>query len=130
MVKPAIGLAGLRGCSKPNCRLRAPLNRHHRRHEAIWLSAWAHRRGEPKYREMVARYWEFRSEDIVVICLNHHAEIHMTYDTIIAEDMAKTGLPLYLYSWRQAKILMDKLDTACALWLLAETPGVDSRIYE
>jgi len=66
----------------------------------------------------------------VRICLPHHAEIHSRYDEIIADDMARTGLPLYLYSWKQGKILMGRLTDACNSWLLATTPGIDSDIYE
>lgn len=118
------------GCTKPNCGHRAALNRHHKAHEALWLGAWAHRGLEPKWRAFVKRYYEFRPEDTVRVCLPHHAEIHSIYDEIIADDMAKTGLPLYLYSWKQGRILMQRLTNACEAWLFQETPGIDSVVYE
>lgn len=118
------------GCRKPNCGHRAPLNRHHKAHEALWLGAWAHRGSEPKWKAFVKRYYEYREEDTVRICLPHHAEIHSIYDAIIADDIAQTGLRLYLYSWKQARILMRRLTDACDQWLVTETPGVDSEIYE
>jgi hypothetical protein len=127
---PGVSLGEVKGCAKPKCVLRAPLNRHHRRHEALWLSVWAHRGKEPKYRALVKRYHEFREEDWERICECHHAEIHLIYDMVIADDMARTGLPLYLYSWKQANILMDKLEQACLTWLALETPGIDSKLYE
>lgn len=94
------------------------------------MGAWAHRGQEPKWKAFVKRYYEYREEDIVRICLPHHAEIHSIYDAIIADDMARTGLPLYLYSWKQGKILMRRLTDACAEWLTQETPGIDHKIYE
>lgn len=118
------------GCAKPGCTLRAPINRHHKAHEALWFGAWARRADEPQWRAFVKRYYEYREEDTARICLPHHAEIHSIYDAIIADDMARTGLPLYLYSWKQGKILMERLREACDAWLLLETPGIDSALYE
>lgn len=118
------------GCSKPECGHRAPCNRHHKSHEALWLGAWAHRGVEPKWIAFVERYYEFREEDCVKICLPHHAEIHALYDEIIADDVARTGIPLYLYSWKQGEILMTRLRTACDLWLQSPSPGLDSAEYE
>ena len=118
------------GCTKPSCTHRAATHRHHRAHEALWFGPFAHRRGEPRWEAFVLRYHEFRSEDVVNICAAHHAEIHAIYDKIIAEDTAGTGLRLYLYSWKQANVLMEKMRLACAEWLLQATPGLDSDIYE
>jgi hypothetical protein len=118
------------GCAKPDCGHRAPLNRHHKAHEALWLGAWAHRGQEPQWQRFIARYHEFREEDCVKLCLPHHAEIHSVYDEIIASDIARTGLPLYLYSWKQARILMKQLHEACETWLLQPSPGIDSDTYE
>lgn len=128
----ALPFGAVKGCSKPNCGLAAPINRHHKKHEALWLHVWAHRAAEhePQYKEFIKRYHEYREEDIVRICMDHHAEIHMIYDLIIAKDTADTGIPLYLYSWKQARILMQKLENACLIWLQQESPGIDSRIYE
>lgn len=124
------GVPSKRGCAKPQCKwLGHPLHRHHRGHQKLWFGPWAHRSREPQWKAFVARYYEFRQEDVCLICDNHHAEIHSIYDRIIAEDMAATGLPLYLYSWKQGKILMSKLEAACAQWLHQVTPGIDSKLY-
>lgn len=125
-----VSLASVPRCTKPNCGHRAPLNRHHKAHEALWLGAWAHRSQEAQWKAFVKRYYEYREEDIVRICLPHHAEIHAIYDEIIAEDLALVGLPLYLYSWSQGRRLMRKLRAACDQWLLDDTPGIDSEVYE
>jgi hypothetical protein len=125
-----VALGGVKGCTKPNCGLRAPLNRHHRAHQALWIGVWAWRHGEKRFRSFIQRYHEFRSEDTVLICQDHHAEIHMIYDSIIASDVVGRGKPLSQYSWKQARILMEKLEIACSEWLLLETGGIDSRVYE
>lgn len=123
-------LANAEGCTKPNCGHRAALNRHHRGHEALWFGPFAHRATEAKWQLFIERYKAFREEDIVRICIFHHAEIHSIYDKIINEDIQITGLALYLYSWRQAEALMRKLRRACAEWLKRETPGLDPDSYE
>jgi len=130
--KLTIALSGVSadGCVKPECGLRTPLNRHHKRHEALWFNAWAHRQHEPKWQEFVKRYHEFRPEDTVVICLRHHAEIHSMYDRIIQEDRKLLGLPLYRYSWKQGTRLMDKLEAVCEEWLKQKTKGIDSAQYD
>lgn len=94
------------------------------------MGAWAHRTQEAKWKAFVKRYYEYREEDTVRICLPHHAEIHSIYDEIIAEDMAIVGLPLYLYSWKQGRLLMQKLRDTCNIWLRQKTPGIDSDTYE
>lgn len=128
MVLPLAEARG--GCAKPHCANRAAIHRHHRANEALWLAPFAHRRGEPKWEQFVARYYRFEEEDIVRLCANHHAEIHSLYDAIIKEDLEQTGLRLYLYSWKQAQILMQKLANTCAVWLLVETSGIDPDSYE
>jgi hypothetical protein len=129
-MRPGLPLAGATVCcAKPDCGLRAAIHRHHKAHEALWLGPWAHRASEPRWQEFVARYHEFREADIVRLCAPHHAEIHARYDRVISDDVARVGLPLYLYSWAQAERLMDKLRSACEAWLLRETPGIDSDEY-
>lgn len=123
-------LSRVGGCRKPSCTHRAPINRHHRAHEALWLTSWAHRHKEPKFQEFVRRYYEFREEDIVRICMPHHAEIHSIYERIVEEDRLRTGRPLYMYSWAQMRRLSIALRDACARWLLEETPGIDPAVYE
>lgn len=129
-VSVALSDVTVRGCMKPSCLWNhAPLHRHHKRHQALWLGPWAHRGAEPQWNKFVARYHEFREADIVVLCSFHHAEIHSIYDKIIAEDSAKLALPLYLYSWAQGRRLMDKLEAECLRWLGTETPGIDPANY-
>jgi hypothetical protein len=131
-MREAATLTGVqpRACAKPRCEwLGASLHRHHRKHEALWLAPWARRQSEVQWRAFVRRYKEFRPEDVVLICEHHHAEIHSIYDQIIADDCAKTGLPLYLYSWKQGRVLMRRLEEACKEWLQHPTSGIDSKIY-
>jgi len=95
----------------------------------MWLNAWAHRSGQERWEEFRRRYYEFRPEDVVRICRNHHAEIHSIYDKIIQDDTAKLQRPLYKYTWAQGHRLMQKLEIACSQWLTQETPGIDSQVY-
>jgi len=96
----------------------------------MWHGIWASRRAnEARFRAFVARYFEFRPEDCVVICVSHHAEIHAIYDQIIRQDISATGKSLYKYSWQEAERLMAKLEAACRKWEKDETPGIDSRKY-
>ena len=120
-----------RGCVKPKCKTGSrSLNRHHVRHQGMWLGVWAgRRRGEPRWIEFVKRYWSFHRDDVRYLCANHHAEIHSIYDDIIAEDRAKVGKPLYDYSWKQAEALMDKLEAAFNVWIRLESRGISSKNY-
>jgi hypothetical protein len=131
---PRISLRGvkvLRGCGKPNCQTGShSLNRHHKKHEAMWLGIWAsRRRGEPEWHDFVTRYHEFHEDDICHVCVSHHAEIHVIYDQIIKQDIALRAKPLSKYMWSDAKELMDKLEKACLKWMKAETPGISSELY-
>lgn len=125
------GVKVFRGCSKPNCRTGSTtINRHHRKHEAMWLGIWASRRkGEPEWKEFVDRYWQFLEEDIEVICVSHHAEIHVIYDEIIKSDLGMRSKPLSKYTWDEAHELMTKLDKACHKWIKNDTPGISSELY-
>jgi len=82
------------------------------------------RRGEEKFKEFCKRYNEFHPDDWCMICLNHHAEIHLIYDRIIRQDQLRVGRALSKYSWTQAEKLMDKLEAVCVDWLKKDTPGV------
>jgi hypothetical protein len=114
------------GCRKPNCRRSGTLHRHHRRHEAMWFGIWASRRAnDEQYQSLVNRYHEFREEDIVWLCEEHHAEIHHIYDQLIRDFKITVGKGLYRFSWDEASRLMDKLDAACKKWLETHTPGFD-----
>jgi hypothetical protein len=107
------------------------MNRHHKRHQAMWLGIWSGRRkGEDRWERFVARYKAFLPEDWVRVCIRHHAEIHVIYDGIIEADKTKVGRPLSDYTWTQAEALMDKLEAACLRWLKMQSPGVDAADFE
>lgn len=131
-MKLPVALSGVavEGCAKPNCKWnRAPLHRHHKRHQALWFGPWAWRGAEKAWRQFVQRYNEYRPKDIVRLCSYHHAEIHSIYDVIILSDVARLQRSLYKYTWPQGHRLMRKLEDACDEWLKKETPGIDSEIY-
>lgn len=118
------------GCAKPGCNSPSgrSLERHHKRHQAMWLGIWASRRhGETKWNQFVDRYWQFHEEDIVKLCDHHHAEIHLIYDKLIKSDRLKLDRSLAKYTWTQAETLMDKLEETCDEWLEKETPGIEPR---
>lgn len=120
-------------CAKPSCPVasHSRLQRHHKGHQRMWFGIWASRRkGEKRWQAFVARYNRFDPRDVVLICENHHAEIHSIYDKIIANDRAaQTNIPLSQYNWTQAIRLMAKLTAACGKWLQKETPGIDSASF-
>jgi len=118
------------GCQKLECVASGILHRHHTRHEAMWFGIWSgRRRGEKKWDTFRERYHKFLPQDCVILCPNHHAEIHAIYDQIIQEDKNETGRNLASYSWRQAEVLMSKLSEECYLWLKTETPGISTTLY-
>lgn len=97
----------------------------------MWLGIWAGRRAkEKRFQKFVERYHSFDPEDWVYLCADHHAEIHWTYDAIIARHRALARRPLSLYTWKQAEDLMDKLETAFDKWIEKETPGMPQDKYE
>lgn len=118
------------GCAKPGCKGRI-LQRHHKRHQAIWLGIWASkRRTEAKWKKFVHDYHAFLEADCVRICDVHHAEIHMLYDVIIQQDQDRTKRRLEDYTWKQADKLMAKLVSVCDRWLQVESKGLSSRVYD
>ena len=119
-------------CAKPGCSVASHtrLQRHHKRHPAMWLGIWAsRRRGEKRWEEFIARYYKFLPEDVVLICDSHHAEIHSLYDKLITKDRAHTQIAFSKYSWVQAVCLMNKLEQLCNEWLKRESPGISSSSY-
>lgn len=115
---------------KPNCKASYILQRHHIRHQAMWLGVWAGRRkGEKKYNDFINRYYEFHPLDCADLCDSHHAEIHKAYDEIIAQDIAELGVPMSKFSWDQAHRLMDKLEKHFWEWVATKTPGISSKNY-
>lgn len=96
----------------------------------MWLGIWSgRRRTEPKWKLFVQRYHEFHPEDCVILCPDHHAEIHAIYDKILLADRDFTGRPFSKYSWVQAETLMDKFEEACFVWMAKPTKGIDSVAY-
>lgn len=119
-------------CAKPGCKVASHtlLQRHHKRHPAMWFGIWAKRkRGELRWKEFKERYHKFLPEDVVLICDAHHAEIHSIYDKIITKDRAQVQCKLSEYTWVQATQLMNKLEEACLEWLETVTPGISSAEY-
>jgi len=118
------------GCQKPGCAASDTLHRHHKRHEAMWLGIWSgRRRTEAKWKAFVNRYYSFLPEDCVILCANHHAEIHVIYDGILLRDRERAGKPFSKYTWPQAETLMLKFEAACDSWMRKATPGVSSTAY-
>ena len=115
-----------RSCRKPGCRSGSyKISRHHKGHQFMFVSSFVRTRyGDPRYKDFVEKYYQFRLEDIVDICDHHHMEIHVIYDRIIQRDMIKTGRHLRNYSWVQATTLMKKLEKRCERWLKENTPGI------
>lgn len=119
------------GCRKRGCIARCghPA-RHHIRHQAMWIGCWGRRRSnEPRWQHFVTRYYCFRSEDVVTLGANHHAEIHILYDIII--DQHRTILRKHLseYTWAEAEHLMDCFERAFNVWLSTPTPGFSTQLF-
>jgi hypothetical protein len=116
------------GCQKPNCKFNGIVHRHHTKHPAMWFGIWSsRRRHEEKFQEMIEQYYKFAPADCVILCPEHHAEIHRIYDRIISKDRRLLNKPLAKYSWPQAEALMGKLHRKCMTWIAKETPGIDPR---
>lgn len=96
----------------------------------MFFGVWARRRaGEEKFQAFIERYNQFLPEDVVLICGEHHAEIHCIYDKIINDDRTLTRTPFAKYSWAQAERLMEKLTKACNEWLKRQTAGINSDTF-
>lgn len=92
------------------------LDRHHVRSQKLFVHHFSHRKSR-RYVEFAKRYHAFRDEDIVRLCREHHDEVHSLYWTIIGKHTWKLKLPLRMFSWRQASILMDDLEVHFYQWL-------------
>lgn len=127
--RPLSSIESLRGCPKPNCSTGSDtLERHHRRHEAMWLAVWrSKRKGEQRFIRFVGRYKRFDPRDVTRICDWHHAEIHSIYDEIIQADMRMRSKRLQDYSWDEANELMSKLERRFWTWLGEPSPGLSPR---
>lgn len=104
-------------CEKLGCRTQRGLQRHHRRHEKLFIGQFAWRSAEPGYQRFVTRYWLFRRRDIVYLCAVHHLAIHEIYYRIMRRDWRRKKKGLYEYTWDEAHVLMDRLGTRCTKWI-------------
>lgn len=116
------------GCQKRKCRRRLKLtHRHHKAHEKLFIGVWAGVKRGKDYKELVDRYLEFRPEDVIHVCDQHHAEIHHIYRDIIYEHQVAARIPLIAFTWPRAKRLMKAMRDECNEWLKEDTPGMSPR---
>lgn len=118
-------------CAKPGCS-NPRLQRHHKKHEYIWVAVWVKRRmGEPRFQAFSRRYWSFDDRDIVRICARHHVEVHAAYTRIIDQHIVKNSNPLlHTWTWKEADALMKDLEEYCDKWLKKKTPGLNTKSYK
>lgn len=93
------------------------------RHFRLW--------GGRKYRNFVRRYLEFRSEDCVDVCGDHHEEIHFIIYEGDAEWMGSNGCikAFGSFSWKEAQALIEFRRTITDAWLQVKTPGRKEREF-
>lgn len=109
-------------CEKHKCK--GPRHhRHHRGHEFLFAVRWEGSK-DPKKIEWCQRYWKFRDEDIVFLCPEHHAEVHLAYDRIIISHNRGLHKPCDQYTVAEAESLRKELQKYCDKWLKKETKGV------
>lgn len=118
-----------RGCAKPGCK-RKPTYRHHRGGEHTFVRHFALRGGK-KYRDLLRRYREFRAEDCVDVCGDHHEEIHYIIWNADAEWMGVNGCiqAFHDFSWKQAEALIEHRRTITDGWLTIKTSGMKERKF-
>lgn len=113
-------------CQKPNCS-GTYLNRHHIEHPAMWF--WLPVLWIKELEELKKKYKLFEPYDIVHICTDHHAEIHLLYDAEIEKYKRKLGnKQLKHFTYKQAKKLMQKLRRVCEIWMTKQTTGMDTKL--
>lgn len=128
------------GCQKPGCKRRfSTPNRHHMRHEKRWINFWGMNpvpgwkwgkevsNGGTYLAMLRARYYQFRSRDLVRLCIFHHAEIHIIYERIYRSAEAKFKLPWKAFGWREAIYVMRECKIYCKKWMQHPSPGVSPR---
>ena len=104
-------------CSKKGCTYRGPLDRHHLKHEMMFIKIWEAWRGGRTYRKLLRRYQEFNPKDWRYLCRGHHGEIHEIYDGIIQRDRGRRVKFLSSYTWVEARKLMAQLKKAYFAWV-------------
>lgn len=114
-------------CEKPGCK--GPRHhRHHKGHEFLFVIRWQDIEQTKKQKEWIKRYWEFRKEDTVGLCPEHHAEIHLHYDRVIIAHNRRLKKPCDKYSYDEAEDLRKELVKACDSWLKKKTKGVKASL--
>ena len=84
----------------------------------MWLRHFLRKRRQKTFRQFKKRYYEFRNEDCVDICEQHHTEIHTLYFARISRVVRLRGhVPCSRWTWEQANALMAELRTLCNEWL-------------
>ncbi len=124
MIKPDFAKVRI-SCAKPNCDHGGRVQRHHKGHEKLFLRAFKDRKESKTYKIMLRRYEQFRPDDTVPLCPDHHAEIHYEYRDIIALFQAQQGMHRRDFSWDAALTLMAELRYHCDEWLKEESSGMD-----
>lgn len=110
-------------CSKKGCKFVGPkgLHRHHRGCEAMILRHFQARARTVTYKDFLERYHMYDPEDVVPLCEYHHKAIHNSYVGAYAQVMrmhiGKIKKPLSQWTWKQARIFMVDLRSACDMWL-------------
>ena len=122
------------GCQKPGC-LATRVYRHHRGGEHTFVRHFAWMRfisqHKDRYKELCTTYHEFRAKDIVMICGDHHEEVHnfmesFDLDWMVENDCIKA---FHNFTWRQAKALMAARRQYTDQWLKRPTPGIKERRF-
>lgn len=127
------------GCQKPKCprRFAKGAQRHHKRHEKHWLNLWS-RQGTPLFRgdpslgaKMAHRlrehYYQFRKQDTVRLCEEHHMEIHRIYLQVLAEFQLRLRKHRKFFSFEEALLAMRLCRKACDEWLKTRSPGLTKK---
>lgn len=116
------------GCLKPGCN-KKPCVRHHRGGEHTFVRHFAWMGRGKRYVSFVRRYDEFRKEDVVDVCLDHHEEIHLLIEEHDIEwQFENDCIKSYAsFSWTEAEALIASRRAVTDLWLIAKTPGVKTR---
>jgi hypothetical protein len=120
------------GCIKPGCG-REPTVRHHKRSERQWIRSWAAtRRLQARYRAFVRQYMRFDPADTVLLCHDHHEEIHEHYyiqTGLYLQRHPSLRKPLHRWTWTEAEALMSRLSAFCDEWLQTPSPGSTNRRF-
>lgn len=113
-------------CQKKGCK--GPgFHRHHRGHEFLFVHRWVGTKEKQKA-AFIRRYWKFLERDIVRICPEHHAEVHLDLDVEILNHFREAKKGIDHFTYKDAMVLVKKLRKYTDQWLERETPGVDPKL--